>query len=182
VGSPSKEEDFLWVILGGSPLGHWHFVELLEETGMSRAALNKWLKKYSQEGLLKRVKKKGRFPYFTAGPDNPVYKAKKRQFFLNKLYESGLIADIMKSESIKVAIVFGSVARGDWYSDSDVDLFVLGDAKDLDKRKYGLKLDIELHEFGSRKEIQDVKSALMKNVVNGYLVKGNLGDFAEVVI
>lgn len=182
MASPSKEEDFLWAIFGHSPLRHWHFGELLNETGMSRAALNKWLKRHVKEGMLRRVKEGGRFPYFTAGPDNPMYKAKKRQFFLDKLYESGLITDILRFEAIKVAIVFGSVARGDWYMDSDIDLFVFGDAKDLDKRKYGLKLDIEVQEFGSREELREVKTGLVNGIVNGYLIKGDIGIFAEVIV
>ncbi len=182
MASPSKEEDFLWAIFGNSPLKHWHFEELLRETGMSRAALNKWLRRHMKEGMLRRVKEKGRFPYLTAGPDNPVYKTEKKRFMLNKLYESGLIEDILRSEAIKVAIVFGSVARGDWYKDSDIDLFIFGDARDLDKRRYGLKFDIEVQEFGSREELRDVKSGLVTTIVKGHLVKGDIEEVAEVVI
>jgi len=183
MASESKEERLLQALLGNSPLRHWHFQELLKETGMSRGALNKWLKKYSKEGLLKRIKTPGRFPYFTAGEDNPAYKAKKKQYILDRIYESGLITELLDSDSIQVAIIFGSAARGDWYKDSDIDLFILGDSKGMKKSRYEtrLKRDIEVHEFSSRKEIKEVKTGLMSNIVNGYLIKGKLSDIAEVV-
>ncbi len=182
MASESKEEHLLQALLGNSPLGHWHFQELLKETGMSRGALNKWLKKYTKEGLLKRVKEPGKFPYFTAGEDNPVYKSKKKQYILDKIYESGLIAELLDSDSIQVAIIFGSAARGDWYKGSDIDLFILGDTKGMKKTRYETRLgrDIELHEFASREEVKEVKTGLMKNVINGYLIKGKISDFAEV--
>lgn len=182
MASESKEEHFLQAILENSPLRHWHFQELLKETGMSRGALNKWLKKYTKQGLLKSIKEPGRFPYFTVGKDNPVYKAKKKQYILDRIYESGLITGLLDSDSIQVAIIFGSAARGDWYKGSDIDLFILGDTQGMKKAHYETRLgrDIEIHEFASKKEIQEVKTGLMKNVINGYLIKGNISDFAEV--
>jgi len=182
MASESKEERFLQAILGNSPLRHWHFEELLKETGMSRGALNKWLKKHTKTGLLKRAKEPGRFPYFTAGKDNPVYKAKKKQYILDKIYESGLITGLLASDSIKVAIIFGSAARGDWYKDSDIDLFIFGDAHGMKKAHYESRLgrDIEIHVFASKEEIKEVKTGLMKNVIDGYLIKGKISDFAEV--
>lgn len=184
MASPSKEEALLRLILENSPLKHWHFEELLKKAGMSRAALGKWLKRYRKEGLLQRVKEKSRFPYFTAGPDNPVYKAEKKRYLFDKLYESGLITDILRSKGIKVAIVFGSAARGDWYKDSDIDLFVLGNAEDIDRKAYELRLgrEIEIHAFGSRAELREVKTGLVNGIVNGYLIKGDIGIFAEVIV
>ena len=183
MASPSKEDDYLWAILGNSPLKHWHFEELLRETGMSRAALNKWLKRSRAEELLKRVKPKGHFPFFTAGPDNPVYQSKKKLFLLDKINEIGLIEDLLRSENVKVAIIFGSAARGDWYHDSDIDLFILGDISGIDiiRHERKLKREIEVHVFESRDEIRAMRSGLLKNIANGDLVKGRISDIAEVI-
>lgn len=180
--SPSKEEQILNLILENSPLKHWHFEEFVKQTDMTRAAINKWLGRYQKEGLMKRIKEKGRFPYFTCGESNIIYKTKKRLYGISKLYTSGLIRNLMEQEKIKTAIVFGSIAKGDWYKSSDIDIFIYGDSGGIDKHKFELilKRDIELHVFSSKKEIQMVKTGLIQNIINGYIIKGLIQDFAEV--
>ena len=75
-------------------------------------------------------------------------------------------------------VIFGSIARGDWYKSSDIDIFVYGRAEELNKSLYEsrLKRSIEIHEFESRKELKEVKTGLLANVLNGYLVKGQMQD------
>lgn len=178
---PSKEEQILNLILENSPLKQWHFEEFVKNTNMARAAINKWLKRYQKEGLIKKIKERGKFPYFTAGSKNSAYQSKKRIFMLNKLHESGLIKDLLNLNA-KTVIIFGSIARGDWYKDSDIDIFIFGNPKGLEKHKYEIKLhrDIELHVFDSKKEIKDVKTGLINNVINGFIIKGNIQEFAKV--
>lgn len=181
MGSPSKEERILELILENSPLKQWHFEEIVKETKMTRAAVNKWLKKYRKEGLIKRAKEKGKFPHFTCGEDNPVYKAKKKLYMLNKIYQSGLIVKIISLEKIRTAIIFGSIAKGDWYKESDIDIFIYGEPKGLNKHGYELKLgrNIELHIFRSKQEIKAVKTGLIKNITNGYTIKGAIQNTIE---
>lgn len=181
MASPSKEEKILVLILENSPLKHWHFEEIVKKTNMARAAVNKWLKKYQNEGLLVRIKKKGKFPYFTAGGNNSEYQSKKKLYMLTKLYQSGMIKDLISLEA-KVIIIFGSIAKGDWYKDSDIDIFIYGNPKGFEKIKYELKLqrDIELHVFETLNEIKKVKSGLINNVINGYIIKGCIQDIAKV--
>ena len=53
-----------------------------------------------------------------------------------------------------------------------------GDPDDFDKNIYEAKLGktIELHIFEDKEKIKEVKTGLIKNVVNGYLVKGQIYD------
>ncbi|MBI4738836.1 nucleotidyltransferase domain-containing protein [Candidatus Woesearchaeota archaeon] len=182
MASQSKEEKILNLILGNSPLKEWHFNEIVGEAKVTRAVANKWLKRYVQEGLLKKIKEKGRFPYFTAGSNNPFYHSLKRVYALEQLHKSGLIAKLLSLKNARTVIIFGSIARGDWYNDSDIDIFVYGDAEDLDTTEYEIALgrNIELHIFADKEEIRNVKTGLIKNIINGYVVKGQIQDIAEV--
>jgi predicted nucleotidyltransferase len=182
MASPSKEEKILELILGDSPLKHWHFEEIVKKSNTTRAITNKWLKRYVKEGLIKRIKKTGKFPYFTVGSHNHIYYAKKRIYMLNQLYKSGLIQDLTCLNNAKTIILFGSTAKGDWYKDSDIDLFIFGSTKGFDKHKYEkiLKRNIETHTFEDKDEIKEVRTGLIKNVINGYVIKGSIQDFAEV--
>ncbi len=182
MASESKENNVLKLILENSPTRQWHFEEIVKQAKVTRAVANKWLRKYCEEGLLKRIKEKGRFPFFTAGSNNPVYQAKKRLYALEQLYQSGLIAQLINLKNAKTIILFGSIAKGDWYKESDIDIFIYGSSEGLEKEKYEKKLrkSIELHVFESRKEIKEVKTGLINNVINGYLIKGQVQDFAEM--
>lgn len=181
MGSPSKEENVLKQILENSPLKEWHFEEIVKQAKVTRAVANKWLKKYVKEGLLKRTRAKGKFPHFTAGSNNPAYQSKKRIYALEQLYKSGLMQKLALLSRAKTVIIFGSTIKGDWYRDSDIDIFIYGSAEGFNKSKYELilKRNIELHVFENRREIKAVKTGLIKNVINGYLVKGRMQDLAE---
>ncbi len=183
MASPSKEENVLKLLLENSPLKEWHFEEIVKEARVTKAVANKWLRKYTKQGLLKRIKVRGKFPFFTAGSGNLVYSSLKRLYALEQIYRSDLIPSLLSLKKAKTIIIFGSMIRGDWYKDSDVDIFVYGDAADFNKQYYEHKLrrNIELHSFRSKEEIREVKTGLIKNVVNGYLVKGHIQDIAEVM-
>lgn len=172
MASPSKEENILKLILENSPLKRWHFEEIVREAGVSRLVANKWLRKYVKEGLLKRVKKQGSFPYFIVGRNNTMYYSTKRLYALKKLYNSGLITALMNTPA-KTVIIFGSIVKGDWYKDSDIDIFILGEFADFDKKEYEKRLNhkIELHIFE-----KDIPRELANNIINGHVVKGQVQD------
>lgn len=182
MASPSKEENILKLILENSPLKEWHFEEIVKSAKVTKSVANKWLKKYVSEGLLKHVKEEGRFPHYTVGSNNPVYYSQKRVYALEQLHKSGLIPKLLSLNTAKTIIIFGSIIKGDWYKDSDIDIFIFGDISDFDKKVYELKLykNIELHIFENKEEINEVKTGLIKNILNGYILKGQIQDFAGV--
>ena len=180
--SPSKEEEILKLILENSPLREWHFKEIVKEAKVTNVIANKWLKRYVKEGLLNHKKERGKFPYFTAGRDNYTYYSLKRVYALEQLHKSGLIPKLLSLNAAKTIILFGSIIKGDWYKDSDIDIFVFGKPKKIEKYKYELKLkrNIELHVFETQEEIKEVKTGLIDNIINGYIIRGKIQDFAEV--
>ncbi len=178
MASPSKEDNILKLILENSPFREWRFKEMVREAKVTKNVANKWLKKYTKQKLLNSIKKRGRFPCLTVGSNNQVYYSLKRLYALEQIYKSGLIQGLMTIKGAKTIIIFGSMITGFWYRDSDVDLFILGNADGFDKTIYESKLkrNIELHIFENKKELQEVKTGLIKNVINGYLVKGKIQD------
>jgi predicted nucleotidyltransferase len=182
MASPSKEENVQKLILENSPLKEWHFEEIVSKAKITKLVANKWLKKYVSEGILKYVKEKGKFPFYTVGPGNTIYYSLKRVYALEQLHKSGLIPKLLSLKTAKTVILFGSIMKGDWYKDSDIDIFIFGDIPDFDKHIYESKLqkNIELHIFQNKEEIEEVKTGLIRNVVNGYIIKGQIQDFAEV--
>ncbi len=179
---PSKEEKILELFLQSSSLKLWRFEEIVRKTKMARNSVNKWLIRFQKEGIIKKIKKKNKFPYFVSDFHNPRFKAKKRLYALNKFYQTGFLPHLMNLKKAKTVVIFGSFSRADWYKGSDIDLFVFGSSEGFDKFKFQSKLkrEIEVYEYSGVKEIKKISSGLIKNVINGYVVKGRIQDFAEV--
>jgi len=160
------------------PSRHWHFTEITKKAGISKQQANKWLKRFLKERLIEHEKPKGKMPYFQANFSHPNYKIKKRLFALDQLYQSGLLAYLESIKKAKTVIIFGSFARSDWYTDSDIDVFIYGAPEKLETAKYWKKLHrpVQLHVFKNKKQIKEIHSGLISNMINGYLVKGDIKE------
>ena len=182
MASPSKEDNVLKLLLENSPLKEWHFEEIVKEAKVTKAVANKWLKKYIKEGLIKRIKPKRSFQFFTVGSNNQVYYSLKRVYAFEQLHKGGLIAKLLSLQNAKTIIIFGSIINGDWYKESDIDIFILGGLSDFNKNIYEHKLNrhIELHLFEDKKEVEEIKTGLIKNIINGYILKGQIQDIAQI--
>ena len=106
---------------------------------------------------------------------------------MQKLYDTGLLLKLQQLNKAKTVVIFGSFARSDWNTQSDVDIFILGDPEDLRFGTLwsglgfqGKAREIQVHSFRSVRETRKIRSGLMKNVVKGHFIKGNIFDIAEV--
>lgn len=175
----SKEESVLGLFFN-NPTKEWHFWEVLKEAGIARSKADRWLKKFIKEGLIRRVKEKGKMPYYISSYDTAPYRNKKKLFALNKLYGSGFLNHLASLPKAKTVIIFGSFARSDWYNNSDVDLFIYGESKGLKLAEYELKLgrDVQVFACSGKKELNKLGEALIKNILKGNIIKGD-ADFVR---
>ena len=129
------------------------------------------------------VKLSGKMPYYIGNYNSPTYKNKKKLFALTKLDESGLLDHLSSLPKADTVILFGSYSRSDWYKESDIDIFIHGDAQGLKVAEYELKLhrDIQLFICHDKKELTKLGSGLLKNIIKGNFIKGDL-DFIEVSV
>ncbi len=177
----SKENKMLDLFFN-SPTREWHFEEILKEAKIARSKATKWLKKFTKEELIRRVKEKGKMPFYTSNYDSSSYQNKKRIFALNRLYESGLLNHLTGLKKAKTIIIFGSFSRWDWHKDSDIDIFIYGSPEGLSIAKYELALhhDIQLFICPNKKDLKRFDQGLIKNIVQGSILKGKL-DFVKVI-
>lgn len=158
------------------PTKHWHFGQLLKEAGLSRAQTNQWLKKLLKENHIKRIKPKGKMPFYVANYEHPHYQNSKRLYALQQLYQSGFLDYAASLEKAKTIVLFGSFSRSDWYKESDIDLFVYGDIDYLNLGPYLSKLHREVQLFAGKteKDLQRMGPALLRNILKGITLKGTI--------
>jgi len=176
---PSKEEKVLELFFNYSTKP-WHFEKIVKKTKMSRSNVTKWLKRFVKEGLVKRVKEKGKMPYFVCDIDNPAFFNRKTLFGLEKLYVSNLLNHLVSLKKARTVVVFGSIARGEWDPKSDVDIFIYGSDEDFEIHKYEslLKREMQVFVAKNKKDLNSMGSSLLKNIATGFFVKGG-PDFLE---
>ena len=175
MGKPSKEENVL-VLFFNYPSKHWYFKEIKKQVPIADAKISRWLKEFIKRNLVKRVKPNGKMPYYVANYDSSEYNNTKKIFSLNQFHHSGLLNHLSSLEKAKAIFIFGSFARGDWYKESDIDLFIYGDPEGLDLGKYHFKLHHEFQLFISKNK-SDLKKfgpGLLKSIIKGINIKGDI--------
>jgi predicted nucleotidyltransferase len=104
----------------------WYPAELARHLGVSRSSLQRELAALIKAGILKS-RRRGRMVFIQADEDSPVFP--ELRGLLSKT--AGLVDVLRRALSafesrIEVSFVFGSVARGEETSLSDVDLLIVG--------------------------------------------------------
>lgn len=161
-------------------LRHWHFEDLIKESGLSRERVSHFLKQLLKENFIRRVKPKGRMPYYLASQDFPKFRLEKRLYGFSLLEQSGLLEHLHSCRKIKTAIIFGSFSRGDWGKSSDLDLFLYGDDTEFEKGRYERKLhrEIQLFSYQNPKKMKkELDPKILPNIAKGFNITGNLEPF-----
>jgi len=178
MGSPSKEENILELFYN-EPTKHWHFSQIVKSAKVSERAASHWLNKLIKMKIIKRHKPKGKMPYFIANYSNQEYLIKKKLFAQEKLYRGGLLNYL--SSLGGTIVLFGSMTRGDWHKNSDIDIFIYGNKQKLNLSKFekALNRDIQVFSYENRNDLKRVSREMIKDILRGDIIKGDL-DFLEV--
>jgi predicted nucleotidyltransferase len=125
-GSTRRE---VLALLLGRPDERFYLREIVRTVGGGSGAVQRELQQLTDAGLINR-EARGNHVYFSANRDASIYPE------LRAIVEKTagatdvirtVLTPLMRQNRIDVALIFGSVARGDQRSTSDVDLLVVGD-------------------------------------------------------
>jgi uncharacterized protein len=110
-----------------NPDSEYYFSEVARLTGTRQGVIQRELKSLTEASIL-TSEKRGRQKFYAVNRRHPIFQDLRNIIF--KTY--GVIGRIREAlepfgEQIKVAFVYGSFARGEEVSGSDLDLFVVGD-------------------------------------------------------
>lgn len=105
----------------------YHVRELARLTNTSAGTLHKELSKLSDAGIL-QSKKVGNQQHYSANVQCPIFE-ELASIFRKTSGLADVIADALSSakNQIQLAMVFGSVARGEEQANSDIDVMIIGD-------------------------------------------------------
>jgi DNA-binding transcriptional ArsR family regulator len=105
----------------------WYVSELARRLGVPSSSLQRELQDLTKAGILKSHRQ-GRMVYYQANAESPLF-SDLRGLLLKTAGLVDILADALKPllPKIRVAFVYGSIASGQEWSDSDIDLMAIGE-------------------------------------------------------
>ncbi len=114
-------------LLYGHPDEEFYLRQVIRTSGGGVGGVQRELDRLTRAGILRRTVR-GKQVFFQANPDCPVFEEIK-----GLVTKTAGAADVLRSalaplaDRIRIAFIFGSVARGQQRAQSDVDLLVVGE-------------------------------------------------------
>jgi|SRR3989338_6050314 len=161
-----KIRDFIFK----KPENWMHVRQMARELKISPETTRKMLVRLKKHGIVES-RKEGNMTQFRASLENEKYKREKMLHNLRAAYDSGIVDFLYGLYRPGAIVLFGSYARGEDISSSDIDIGVITSSrKRPDLRIFERKLSrrIELSLFARK----DVSSEFFANIINGVVLKG----------
>lgn len=124
-----------------------------------------------RENILLKEKDRN-YLFFHANKENRQFIDLSRMYWSYKLNK---LVSYVNDKSITSAIIlFGSLSKAEVKEDSDIDLAIIGDKKEIDLKEFEKKLkrEIQIFRFNSIEEIKPRE--LKNNILNGSILSGRL--------
>ncbi len=176
-----SKKDILIELFFNEPTKPWHFEELCTSANLNRKQVLHWLCLFQKEQLIYRVKPRKKMPYYLGKYQSAAYQTQKRLFAIQKIHASGLLTYLQQLPQAQTIILFGSMARWDWHTHSDIDIFIYGEKIEINIGKYEISLgrDIQIFSCENKTQLHQIPPGLIKNIIAGDILKGNI-DFIEL--
>jgi len=137
--------------------------EIAKLTKIPRATVHKYLINLKKQNLITKNNEVS---------NNLILKAKKINYFVEKIISSGLVDELIDKLNPSCIILFGSIRKGDSVKKSDIDIFVESHLKkQINTKKYEKKLKHKIQLF-IEPDINKLHSNLFNNIINGIKLFG----------
>lgn len=154
------------------PTKNFQLREISRLTNIAVTSVKKYLKELVDENLV-RKSTETLYPSYLANETNRMFKVYKQQRMIFKIYLSGLVDYLEKTSLPTCIILFGSVRKGEYNKDSDIDIFIQSSKHKLELRKFEKQLNHKINILFEA-DLKDLSKELFNNIVNGIILYGYL--------
>ncbi len=151
-----------------NPSSEFYLRQIARLTKTPKTTASAILNNLTREKIILKVKSEP-FDRYIANTGMSSYKFYKKQFILEKIHKSGLIGYLAEQAHPKSIVLFGSSAKGEYNSESDIDIFLEAPEKKLDLNQFQLNHKVSLFFAPS---IRKISEELRNNVINGIVLHG----------
>ena len=155
-----------------NPAKDFHIRGIARMLKIPKTTVSYQVKRLLKEGLIAK-NKKGVFTSFRANESSEIYRFCKTQEFLKELVCSGVLGHIEKEVHPRCIILFGSFAKGEYDSKSDIDLFVQSEEASINLGKFEKRLRHAINILFEA-DAHKLSAELFNNIANGVKLRGFL--------
>ena len=152
------------------PVKPFHIREIARKLKLSKTTVAHHVNNLLKERII--IAKKNVFKEYYANESNTKYRQYKFLDGLRRIFESGLIEELEMLNPICI-ILFGSFAKAEYDSKSDIDIFLQCKEEDINLYSYEKKLGHKLHLL-FEPDINKISPELLNNLINGITLSGYL--------
>ena len=156
-----------------NPMAKYGVRELARITRLDTKTVMKYLKELVKERIILKRKEKGKYAYYEANRLSRIYRHEKSEAIVKKVFASGLIDFLEKNISPEAIVLFGSVQKGTYHKESDVDLFVQAEYRSLNLGKFNARIGHKV-QLIFEKDLTKLSEGLLENIYNGVVLAGKL--------
>lgn len=139
---------------------------------ISHATVLKHIHKLEKQNLIKK-KQETLYPTYYANTENQKYKFYKKNRILTKINNTDLINKIQKETMPTTIILYGSTSKGTYTENSDIDIYIEAQQKNIDTKKYEEKLNKKINLL-FEPNIDNLTKELKNNILNGTKLYGQI--------
>ena len=155
------------------PMNQFGVRELSRQTHFDTKTVMKHLRELVKRKLILKKIQKGKFPNYEANRLSRNYKIIKSNVLMNEIAQTGLFDFLEQELKPKAIVVFGSVQKGTYLKNSDVDIFMQCKEKKIDLSKFEKKLGRDI-QIIFEEDLNKLTEGLRSNIINGNTVSGAL--------
>ena len=171
-----------------SPGDSFYINQMARLVKTSSGNVQRELRKLEESGILSK-EKKGNLVYFKINTASPLFNDFKNIADKTIGLKNILEETLKKAKDINFAFLFGSYVKGNFDSDSDIDLYVIGKISENDLHRLVKKTEGKIYReinyhLATLEEFQEKKkeSFFHKEVLKNYmLIIGNKNEFEKFI-
>ena len=174
-------------LMFSNPDKRYYLAEVAKILGKESANYQRYIEKMISDGILceERI---GNMRFFWLNKDYQLYNEIKAMVSKTIGIEAQLREIIEKINTIETAFIFGSFATDKFNSNSDIDLFIIGEVnednfiEEITKLEMQISRDINYHIYKKQELVEKfANNSFINNVFSNkmILLKGNLNEFRK---
>lgn len=162
MGQMTNKLDKVLAVFYENPGKRFTVRDIAKKTKIPKSSVSNYINELKKNGLI----------LDSTGSNSLLFKIKKTNFYIEKMVEIGLVDHIVEKLNPSCIILFGSFRKGESDKDSDIDIFIESNKKDIDLTKFERKLNHKIQLF-IEDDIHKLPDRLFNNVVNGIKLWGS---------